>query len=125
MKKIGLIFLSLVLAIGFLIPEGGHRIPVVGASAADWNPRSFWYHPWGRSGMHKGIDIFAGEGVPVLAATNGVVVYTGFNDIGGYTPNGQHFGFPFYENIVKRPETTALNAHDHPRIDRTTTGRTL
>lgn len=46
MKKIGLIFLSLVLAVGFLIPEDGHRIPVAGANAADWNPRSFWYHPF-------------------------------------------------------------------------------
>jgi hypothetical protein len=42
-----------------------------------------------------------------------------------YTPNGQLFGFPFCKNIVKRPETTALDAHDHPRIDRTTTGQTI
>lgn len=83
MKKIMLILLSVVLATGFLIPEGGHRIPVAGASAADWNPLSFWYTPWGRSGTHKGIDIFARVGVPVLAATSGVVVYTGFSDIGG------------------------------------------
>ena len=83
MKKIPLIFLFALVAVGFLIPVEGHRIPVAGASAADWNPKSFWYTPWGRSGIHKGIDIFAREGVPVLAASSGIVVYTGFNDIGG------------------------------------------
>ncbi|MDP1969616.1 MAG: M23 family metallopeptidase [Methylobacter sp.] len=82
MKKISLILLSIVIAFGFLIPTS-HKIPVEGASEADWNPASFWYHPWGRSGTHKGIDIFAKQGVPVLAASSGVVVYTGFNDIGG------------------------------------------
>jgi murein DD-endopeptidase MepM/ murein hydrolase activator NlpD len=82
MKITPLIFLSIVIGGGFLIPAG-HKIPVQGASAADWNPASFWYHPWGRSGTHKGIDIFAKEGVPVLAASSGVVVYTGFNDMGG------------------------------------------
>ena len=35
------------------------QIPVAGASARDWNPRTFWFEPWGRSGVHKGIDIFA------------------------------------------------------------------
>lgn len=41
-------------------------MPVQGAVRADWNPRSFWYYPWGASGVHKGIDIFAPEGRPVL-----------------------------------------------------------
>lgn len=82
MKTIALMLLFAVIAGGFLIPES-HRIPVAGAKAADWNPKSFWYTPWGRSGTHKGIDIFAREGTSVLAATGGVVVYTGFNGIGG------------------------------------------
>jgi len=82
MKKVLMVFLVAVIAIGFLIPVK-HRIPVAGASASDWNPKSFWYSPWGRSGTHKGIDIFAREGTPVLAATSGMVVYTGFNDMGG------------------------------------------
>jgi peptidoglycan LD-endopeptidase LytH len=71
-----------VLVAGFLIPES-HRIPVAGASVADWHPKSFWYYPWGRSGVHKGIDIFAREGVPVLAASSGMVVYTGVDSLGG------------------------------------------
>jgi murein DD-endopeptidase MepM/ murein hydrolase activator NlpD len=68
--------------LGFLLPVKG-RIPVAGASSADWNPKSFWYSPWGRSGTHKGIDIFAKAGAPVLAATTGLVIHTGFNDMGG------------------------------------------
>jgi hypothetical protein len=30
-------------------------IPVQGATRADWHPHSFWYHPWGASGVHKGM----------------------------------------------------------------------
>jgi len=58
-------------------------IPVQGATRADWNPRSFWYYPWGASGVHKGIDIFAAEGRPVMAATAGLVVRSGFYGAGG------------------------------------------
>jgi len=58
-------------------------VPVQGATRADWNPRSFWYYPWGVSGVHKGIDIFAPEGRPVLAATSGLVVRSGLHGAGG------------------------------------------
>jgi murein DD-endopeptidase MepM/ murein hydrolase activator NlpD len=58
-------------------------IPVRGATRADWNPRSFWFYPWGASGVHKGIDIFAPEGRPVLAATSGLVIRSGFRGDGG------------------------------------------
>jgi len=80
--KILLILFLLIMAAGLSV-RPSHKIPVAGASAADWNPKSFWYHPWGRSGTHKGIDIFAREGTPVLAADNGVVILTGFNEMGG------------------------------------------
>jgi murein DD-endopeptidase MepM/ murein hydrolase activator NlpD len=58
-------------------------VPVQGATSADWHPRSYWYHPWGASGVHKGIDIFAPEGRPVLAATSGLVLRSGSHDAGG------------------------------------------
>jgi peptidoglycan LD-endopeptidase LytH len=77
-----LAFLTLCL-VGLVLPEGERRIPVIGASVKDWNPHSFWYHPWGRSGVHKGIDIFAKEGTPVIAATSGLVIYSGTAELGG------------------------------------------
>ena len=69
--------------VGLVLPEGERRIPVAGASQKDWNSQSFWYHPWGRSGVHKGIDIFAKEGTPVIAATSGLVIYSGTAELGG------------------------------------------
>ena len=59
-----------------LLPEW-LQIPVQGASARDWNPRTFWFEPWGRSGVHKGIDIFAKHGTPVLSGSYGVVLFRG------------------------------------------------
>ena len=58
-------------------------IPVRGASPTDWNPKSFWYEPWGKSGVHKGIDIFAQMGTPVIAGSSGIVVFRGEAELGG------------------------------------------
>ncbi len=75
--RFGLALAGLViLSTGFLLPER-LVIPVAGATAADWNHETFWYEPWGPSGVHKGIDIFAPEGRPIIAATPGLVVYAG------------------------------------------------
>ena len=57
--------------------------PVLGASAKDWNTSSFWHPHWGKSGVHKGIDIFARRGTPVLSAQSGLVVYRGSLEQGG------------------------------------------
>lgn len=70
------------LGLGFAIPEEA-RPPVAGATANDWNPKSFWYEPWGASGVHKGIDIFAPQGRNVVSAVPGVVIYQGRLGIGG------------------------------------------
>ena len=59
------------------------QMPVSGASRADYNQESFWYHPWGRSGVHRGVDIFARPGTPVQPATPGFVLATGHNGMGG------------------------------------------
>lgn len=73
---------AVVLGIGFAIPEEP-LIPVAGATAKDWNPKSFWYEPWGVSGVHKGIDVFAPQGKNVVSAIPGVVIYQGRLGIGG------------------------------------------
>jgi murein DD-endopeptidase MepM/ murein hydrolase activator NlpD len=72
----------IVLIIGFILPDE-LIIPVKNATEADWNPKSFWFRPWGKSGVHKGIDIFAKKGTPVIAACSGVVVSAESNDNGG------------------------------------------
>jgi peptidoglycan LD-endopeptidase LytH len=81
-KRKILLALLLVFAAGYLLPERV-TIPVLNANVRDWNSQSFWHSPWGKSGTHKGIDIFASKGTNVLSATNGVVLYTGEIDMGG------------------------------------------
>jgi len=76
------VLLLLVLVSGLCLPEL-LIIPVKGATKSDWNPKSFWFSPWGKSGVHKGIDIFAKEGTPVIAACSGLVVQAGFTPGGG------------------------------------------
>lgn len=79
--KVSIVFLAILL-IGFLIPER-KALPVEGASKSDWNSNSFWYEPWGSSGVHKGIDIFANRGRPVVASTDLIVIYSGQINKGG------------------------------------------
>ena len=75
-------FLAVILALGLLIPQRG-VIPVQNASNKDWNANSFWYSPWGKSGVHKGIDIFARKGTPIVSSISGLVVFTGNISMGG------------------------------------------
>ncbi len=74
--------LAIVLVAGFLIPNEP-VIPVTGATASDWNPDSFWYEPWGISGVHKGIDIFGTREQDVVASTGGIVLFRGSVSRGG------------------------------------------
>lgn len=66
----------LIILLGFLWPEA-KLIPVKGAEKNDWAENSFWYEPWGTSGVHKGIDIFAKKGTDLLATVDGIVIRTG------------------------------------------------
>ena len=69
---------------GFLVPER-LRIPVQGAGTRDWNHQTFWYSPWGASGVHKGIDIFAPKGRRVISAVDGLVISKQYGGLGGRT----------------------------------------
>jgi peptidoglycan LD-endopeptidase LytH len=71
-----------ILALGLLLPERG-AVPVEDATAKDWNAHSFWFDPWGKSGVHKGIDIFAPRGTRVISSNVGLVIFTGNIDMGG------------------------------------------
>ena len=74
--------LILIVVTGFIMPEP-RFIPVKGATAADWHKDTFWYEPWGSSGVHKGIDIFGNTGTEVLAPTNILILYQGELKKGG------------------------------------------
>jgi murein DD-endopeptidase MepM/ murein hydrolase activator NlpD len=77
-KKIALF----VIVLGFLLPQR-MVIPVENGSTKDWNHKTFWYEPWGKSGVHKGIDIFSKKGTPLLSSTDGIVIFTGNLALGG------------------------------------------
>lgn len=70
------------LLVFFLLPEP-KVMPVVGATDNDWHPNSFWYEPWGSSGVHKGIDIFAQKGTAVVGTTHLVTLFKGNLNKGG------------------------------------------
>ncbi|MCU0439831.1 MAG: M23 family metallopeptidase [Raineya sp.] len=80
-KKI-LLFILLMLFVGLVLPQR-FSMPVEGASSKSYHPKSFWFYPWGKSGTHKGVDIFAKEGTTVKSSTIGLVIYTGNIDLGG------------------------------------------
>jgi murein DD-endopeptidase MepM/ murein hydrolase activator NlpD len=67
---------------GYLLPEN-LLIPVKGATEQDWNHDTFWHTPWGKSKVHKGIDIFSSIGTPAVASTYGVVLFAGQLNLGG------------------------------------------
>lgn len=83
-KYMGIILITLAMIAfeSFATPEKV-GMPVLGATEKDWSRQSFWHRPWGISGVHKGIDIFAKKGTPVLAAQSGLVVYRGNIKFGG------------------------------------------
>ena len=74
--------LLLILITGYLGPQT-FSIPVLGATNKSYHPNSFWFYPWGSSGTHKGIDIFAKVGTGVVSSTAGLVVYKGTLEKGG------------------------------------------
>lgn len=80
-KKISLTFFA-ILILGYFLPQN-FKMPVEGATASDYNKDSFWYYPWGRSGTHKGIDIFARKGTNIRSSVSGIVLYAGEIEFGG------------------------------------------
>jgi len=65
-----------------MIPQN-LKMPVQGATKSDYNSKSFWFYPWGKSVTHKGVDIFAKKGTRIHSATWGIVLYSGKISMGG------------------------------------------
>ncbi|TCI05158.1 M23 family metallopeptidase [Corallincola luteus] len=106
--KATLLVLLAIIIIGLLIPSQ-MTIPVKGASSNDWHPDTFWYEPWGSSGVHKGIDIFASKGTPVIAATSGLVLYSGEWQKGGHVVVvlGPKWRIHYYAHLASRSVSSA------------------
>ena len=81
-RKKFLISIIAILIIGFLIPQN-LKMPVKGATKSDYNSKSFWFFPWGKSVTHKGVDIFAKKGTEINSSTSGLVLYSGEIRMGG------------------------------------------
>ena len=77
-----LLVITAVIIRGLLMPQP-FVMPVEGGTNKEDNHNTFWYHPWGKSVTHKGVDILAKEGTALRSATYGFVVYTGINGAGG------------------------------------------
>ena len=77
-----LIISTVVLVAGYFIPQNA-SMPVVGATNADYHEESYWYYPWGKSVVHKGVDVFAKSGTVINSATKGLVLATGELGMGG------------------------------------------
>ena len=77
-----IIGLLVIFIVGLLIPQN-FKMPVNGAGRQDYNAKSFWYYPWGKSVTHKGVDIFAKKGTLITSATKGFVLYAGEVSLGG------------------------------------------
>jgi peptidoglycan LD-endopeptidase LytH len=82
LKRKLLIAFTVILALGLLLPARG-VIPVQNATPKDWDKYSYWYYPWGESGVHKGVDVFAKADTPVLASVSGIVLFKGHIKLGG------------------------------------------
>jgi len=85
-------------------------MPVEGATRKDYSQDSFWYYPWGKSGVHKGVDIFAKTGTPVRASTGGIVWRTGYDKTGGnfIVILGPKWHFHYYAHL-KEIKTSTLS----------------
>lgn len=104
----GLLCLPIIIIfIGFIWPDA-KLIPVHNATKADWAEKSFWAEPWGSSGVHKGIDIFAPKGTDLIAAADGIVIRTGNWPKGGkhimiLSPKWRIHYFAHMDSIIVKP----------------------
>jgi peptidoglycan LD-endopeptidase LytH len=78
------VFIGALIAIliGFLMPSNP-ILPIDKSDIIKIDENSFWYYPWGESGVHKGIDIFCDKGTSILSPVNGYVYSGGYGNIAG------------------------------------------
>jgi hypothetical protein len=114
-KKILLVLLFIIVS-GFFIPQN-LQMPVKNANRDNYNQKSFWYYPWGKSGTHKGVDIFAAKRTSVFSSTGGVVLFTGNINRGGnmVLVLGPKWRLHYYAHL-DTIKTSAFSFVDHSKI---------
>lgn len=93
---------AMVILYFFLVISDSFIVPVKGAKKKDYDQNSFGAPRVGHS--HKGVDIFAKKGTPVVSATEGWVVFTGVLSLGGNVvlvmgPNMKSFYYAHLDEI--------------------------
>ena len=84
MKKIYKLIIALILLTILLIYNNSNWIfiaPVKGCNKYSYSQTGFGAPRVGHK--HKGVDIFAKSGTPVISASKGIVIYTGVLSVGG------------------------------------------
>lgn len=71
------------LYVNMMSENDGIPIPVLGANSKSWDAKSYWYSPWGKSKVHKGIDIFAPQKTLIKSPINGIVLSSSYSENGG------------------------------------------
>ena len=91
--------ISICLIISILIIPAQFSLPVDKMSKQDYNQKSFWA-PWGDH-MHAGVDIFGKIGTDIFSASNGIVILSGTNNLGGkfITVLDADFRFHYYAHL--------------------------
>lgn len=74
--------LLVIIIIGYLIPNPISS-PIALSNTSKIDPESFWYYPWGESGVHKGIDIFCERNTNILAPVSGFVTSKRYGTVSG------------------------------------------
>ena len=117
MRKRLSISLFVIIIIGFLIPQN-LIMPVKGATKSDYNSKSFWFFPWGKSVTHKGVDIFAKKGTEINSSTSGVVLYSGEISMGGkfVLILGPKWRLHYYAHLNKLKTTSLSLANTNTTI---------
>lgn len=78
-KLLGLLVVTIA---GYLLPSNT-SLPIAKNDIEKIDPQSFWYFPWGESGVHKGIDIFCDKGTDIIAPVYGYIYTGGYGSVAG------------------------------------------
>ena len=99
-----LIIFSIFIALAFYVADQYDRPPIICMPVINANKNSYDQNSFGAPRVghtHKGVDIFAKKGTPVVSATSGIVIFTGYLSLGGkaVTILSPDFKFLYYAHL--------------------------